>query len=72
MTRKFATGFSLSLLVKDVGIAGDLSAAVDAKTPLLSLVTEIWAEGRDEIGADEDNSAVVKLWEERNGVTIES
>jgi 3-hydroxyisobutyrate dehydrogenase len=72
MTRKFATGFSLGLLVKDVGIAGDLSKAVDAKTPLMSLVNEIWAEGRDEIGADEDNSAVVKLWEERNGVTIES
>jgi 3-hydroxyisobutyrate dehydrogenase len=45
MTRKFATGFSLGLLVKDVGIAGDLSKAVDAKTPLMSLVNEIWAEG---------------------------
>lgn len=72
LTRRFATGFSLGLLVKDVGIARELSDSVQASTPLMSLVTELWAEGRDAIGPDEDNSAVVKLWEERNGVTIES
>lgn len=72
LTRKFATGFSLGLLVKDVGIARELSDALEAETPLMSLVTEIWAEGRDAIGAAEDNTAVVKLWEERNGVKIES
>jgi 3-hydroxyisobutyrate dehydrogenase len=72
LTRKFATGFTLGLLAKDVGIAGDLSDAVDANTPLMSLVTRLLAEGRDAVGADQDNTAVIKLWEERNGVTVES
>jgi 3-hydroxyisobutyrate dehydrogenase len=72
LTRRFGTGFSLGLLVKDVGIARDLSAALEADTPLMSLVTQLWTEGRDEIGADQDNTAAIKLWERRNGVTLES
>jgi 3-hydroxyisobutyrate dehydrogenase len=71
LTRRFATGFTLGLLAKDVGIAGDLSAAVDASTPLIELVTRLFAEGRDEIGADQDNSAIIKLWERRNDVIVE-
>jgi len=72
LTRRFGTGFSLGLLVKDVGIAHDLSDALEANTPLMSLVTQLWTEGRDEIGADQDNTAAIKLWERRNGVTLES
>ena len=71
LTRRFATGFTLGLLAKDVRIAGDLSAAVDASTPLIELVTRLFAEGRDEIGADQDNSAIIKLWERRNDVIVE-
>jgi 3-hydroxyisobutyrate dehydrogenase len=71
LTRRFATGFTLGLLAKDVRIAGDLSAAVDASTPLIELVTRLFAEGRDEIGADQDNSAIIKLWERRNDVVVE-
>ena len=72
LTRRFATGFTLGLLAKDVGIAGDLSAAVEAETPLIDLVKRLWAEGRDEIGADEDNSAIIKRWERINHVVVES
>ncbi len=72
LTRKFATGFTLGLLAKDVGIAGDLSHAVEAKTPLVDLVTKLWAEGRDEVGAAADNSAIVKRWERLNDVIVES
>jgi 3-hydroxyisobutyrate dehydrogenase len=72
LTRRFATGFSLGLLVKDVGIARDLSHAVDAKTPLIDLVERLWSEGRDEIGAAADNSAVLKRWERLNDVILES
>jgi 3-hydroxyisobutyrate dehydrogenase len=72
LTRRFATGFTLGLLAKDVGIAGDLGSAVHARTPLLELVTRLFAEGRDEVGADQDNSAIIKLWEHRNEVVVES
>jgi 3-hydroxyisobutyrate dehydrogenase len=72
LTRRFATGFTLGLLAKDVGIAGDLADAVAAETPLVDLVQRLWAEGRDEIGAAEDNSAIVKRWERMNDLVLES
>ncbi len=72
ITRKFATGFTLGLLAKDVGIAADLSDAVDASTPVIDLVRRLFAEGRDEVGANEDNTAIVKRWERMNDTPIES
>ena len=72
ITRRFDTGFTLGLLAKDVGIAGDLSEAVKATTPLLDLVTAMWDEARDGVGGDADNSAAIQQWEQRNGVVIES
>jgi 3-hydroxyisobutyrate dehydrogenase len=72
LTRRFASGFTLGLLAKDVGIAGDLSGALGVKTPLIDLVRQMWADGRDEIGAGEDNSAIVKRWERINRVTVET
>ncbi len=72
LPRRFASGFTLGLLAKDVGIAGDLGAAMHADTPLLDLVTKMWDEARDDVGASEDNSAVIRHWEKRNGVIIGS
>lgn len=72
LTRRFASGFSLGLLAKDVGIAADLGDAVDAHTPLIGLVRRLWAEGRDEIGADQDNLAIIKQWERINHVIVQS
>lgn len=71
LTRRFASGFTLGLLAKDVGIARDLCAALDAKTPVIDLVQRLWAEGRDDVGASEDNSAIVKRWERLNQVVLE-
>jgi len=71
LTRRFATGFTLGLLAKDVGIAAELSESIDATTPLIQLVSRLWAEGRDEIGAGEDNSAIIKRWERLNDVIVE-
>jgi 3-hydroxyisobutyrate dehydrogenase len=71
LTRRFASGFALGLLAKDVGIAGDLSQALDASTPVIDLVRAVWAEGRDELGGGADNSAIVQRWERINGVVVE-
>jgi 3-hydroxyisobutyrate dehydrogenase len=70
--RRFETGFTLGLLAKDVGIAGSLGAAVSAQAPLLDLVNQLFAEGCEAVGANADNSAVIRHWEDRNGVVIES
>jgi 3-hydroxyisobutyrate dehydrogenase len=70
LTRKFSTGFTLGLLAKDVAIAADLGAALDANAPVVDLVSRLCAEGRDEVGADADNSALVKRWERLNGIVV--
>ena len=72
LTRKFATGFALGLLAKDVAIAADLGAALGATAPVMDLVKRLAAEGRDEVGADEDNTAIVRRWERLNGVILSS
>lgn len=72
LTRRFATGFALGLLAKDVAIAADLSAALGTEAPVIDLVSRLAAEGRDEVGADEDNTAIVKRWERLNGVVLSS
>ncbi|HEU4618744.1 MAG TPA: NAD(P)-dependent oxidoreductase [Gammaproteobacteria bacterium] len=71
LTRRFASGFALGLLAKDVGIAGDLSSALEASTPVIDLVRRLWAEGRDELGPAADNSAIVQRWERANRVVVE-
>ena len=71
LTRRFATGFTLGLLAKDVGIAADLGASLEAEAPVVELVRRLWQEGCDEVGAAEDNSAIVKRWERLNAVILE-
>lgn len=71
LPRRFASGFTLGLLAKDVAIAESLSAALDMQTPLIDLVTRMWADGRDDVGAGEDNSAIIKRWERLNAVVVE-
>ncbi|HEX5420338.1 MAG TPA: NAD-binding protein, partial [Gammaproteobacteria bacterium] len=72
LTRRFASGFALGLLAKDVGIAADLGAALEMQTPVIDLVRRLFTEGRDEVGAGEDNSAIVKRWERINQVILEA
>ncbi|MFO7286026.1 MAG: NAD(P)-dependent oxidoreductase [Gammaproteobacteria bacterium] len=71
LPRRFSTGFTLGLLAKDVSIASGLAAALGATTPVLELVNRIFAEGRDEVGAAADNTAVIRRWERLNGVVVE-
>lgn len=71
LPRRFSTGFTLGLLAKDVSIAAGLGASLGATTPLLDLVNRLFAEGRDEVGAAADNTAVIDRWERLNGVVVE-
>lgn len=60
---KFATGFALGLLAKDVKIAADLARAVSMDAPLTQLVSERWALARDRLGGERDNSAAILSWD---------
>ncbi|MDC0598212.1 NAD(P)-dependent oxidoreductase [Gammaproteobacteria bacterium] len=61
---KYATGFALGLLAKDVGIAADLGAAVNLDAPLSRLIRDRWMLARDRLGHDADNTEAIKSWDD--------
>ncbi len=54
--RKFATGFALGLLAKDVRIAADLGEDIKLDLPMFRLVRERFAMAREKEGATSDSS----------------
>jgi 3-hydroxyisobutyrate dehydrogenase len=61
---KFASGFSVGLLAKDVKIAADLSEALHHETPVLRLVSQRWAQARDILGPHEDHTKGHVAWKQ--------
>ena len=61
---RFATGFALGLLAKDVKIAADLGVAVRLDAPLTRLISDRLALARDRLGPARDNSAALLAWED--------
>jgi 3-hydroxyisobutyrate dehydrogenase len=59
---KFATGFSLGLLAKDVKIAADLTRDLNFDAPLVRLVSARLDQARDALGYASDNSEAIKAW----------
>ena len=59
---KFATGFSLGLLAKDVKIAADLTRDLNFDAPLVRLVSARFDQARDALGYASDNSEAIKAW----------
>jgi 3-hydroxyisobutyrate dehydrogenase len=64
LDEKYATGFALGLLAKDVKIAADLGEAVHLDAPLSRLVRDRWQQARDTIGYNADNTEAIKSWNE--------
>jgi len=60
---KHSSGFALGLLAKDVKIAADLASAMHLDAPLMRLVSERWAEARDALGYDRDNTEAIRAWD---------
>jgi 3-hydroxyisobutyrate dehydrogenase len=69
---KFATGFALGLLAKDVGIAADLAQAIGIDAPACRLLSQMWAEAARTLGGDLDHSVAFKRWAEANGVALDA
>jgi len=60
--RKFATGFAMSLMAKDVAIASELGRAVGADAPLSHLVSQRWDTALQTLGGDVDQSRALLAW----------
>lgn len=65
LPRTFGTGFSLALLVKDLGIASELHAAMDWDSELVSLVRSKLADAFEALGGDPDHTEALRYWEQR-------
>ena len=71
ISRKFAYGFALGLMRKDVGIAADLVAEHAPGATLIPAVRELYDAAMEELGQDVDYTAVVKRLERLEGVVLE-
>ena len=58
----FATGFGLSLMTKDVGIAGDLAKQIGVDAPVATLIQTLWRDALAAEGADQDFTAAYRHW----------
>jgi 3-hydroxyisobutyrate dehydrogenase len=64
LTGKYATGFAVGLLAKDVRIAADLGRAMRLDAPLSRLISDRYALATDRLGAARDNSEAMLGWQD--------
>jgi 3-hydroxyisobutyrate dehydrogenase len=60
---KFASGFQLGLLAKDVRIAADLARDVKLDAPLVRLVSQRFDAASDTLGYTRDHTEAIKAWD---------
>jgi 3-hydroxyisobutyrate dehydrogenase len=65
---KFATGFQLGLLAKDVRIAANLAHELRLDAPLARLVSERFETARDVLGYTRDHTEAIKAWDQNRAV----
>ncbi len=69
--RRFASGFALALLAKDVGIADELARQLDVDAPTARLVVERLRGALDQLEPTADTTMAMTVWEREAGVTVE-
>jgi 3-hydroxyisobutyrate dehydrogenase len=72
LSRRFSSGFSLALMVKDLTTALDLAAATSTPAPLGARCRELWAAAGEELEDGADHTAVVRWLEMLAGTTLDS
>ena len=69
LNRKFAAGFALALMAKDVGLADELARSLGMDAPYAALSTDLWSRARDAMqGAD--FTEIVRYLEAKNGAEL--
>ena len=72
LSRSFASGFSLDLMLKDLTTAVKLGHDTDTPAPLSALCRELWAAADSQLGKGADHTAVVRWLEALAEVSLES
>ena len=63
LSREFAAGFGLDLMVKDLGIALEVGRDAGTPTPFAALCREMWAGAAGVLGPGQDHTAIAQLSE---------
>ena len=70
LSRRFAAGFGLDLMAKDVGIALDIARASGTPAPFAALCRELWAAAAATLGPGQDHTAMAKFSERLAGTEL--
>ena len=62
LNEKFATGFALGLLAKDVGITADLAEQIAVTAPIGALIRALYRDASEALGGAEDHSRAAQYW----------
>lgn len=71
LSRSFASGFSLDLMVKDLGIALQVAHDTHTAAPFSALCRELWGSAAAVLGPGQDHTAVARFSEKLAGFTLE-
>ena len=63
LSRRFASGFSLDLMLKDLTTALDLAHATETPAPFSAACRELWAAAQAQLESGADHTAVVRWFE---------
>lgn len=63
LSRRFASGFALALLAKDIQIAAALARGLNLDAPLVQLSNHRWSEALAGLGAGKDFTEAFRYWE---------
>lgn len=70
LTRAFPATFALSLLAKDVGLAGQVVGDAGLDAPVLHLIEQLTRAASEELGPDADHAELVRVLEAAAGVEL--
>ena len=70
LSRRFESGFSLDLMVKDIGIALEVARDTQTPTPYAALCREMWAAAQALLEPGQDHTGFAKLPERLSGETL--
>jgi 3-hydroxyisobutyrate dehydrogenase len=70
LSRRFDSGFSLDLMVKDLSIALEVARETGTPTPYAALCRELWASAQAMLEPGQDHTGMAKLSERLAGETL--
>ena len=70
LSRRFASGFGLELMAKDLGVALDIAHASGTPAPFAALCRELWLAAAATLGPGQDHTAMARFSERLAGTEL--